>query len=183
MSYTDWQDIVEPTLKNKNELSILEFGLGDGTKYLLDNFKYVYSYELIDEKDYTLIDWYNQAEERFKSYSNWGSEVVMWQDIDFVDPGTEYTGIIPPELPNSLLSRINKLFSKYKFNAVLVDGGFHVRGDIANYILNNFPIEYVIIHDTNYNFYVDGYHRINLPENYETVKYTGGYGTYIFVKK
>lgn len=183
MSYTDWQDIVEPTIKNKNQLSILEFGLGDGTKYLLDNFKYVYSYELIDENDSTLIDWYNQAADKFKTYSNWGSEVVMWQDIGFIDPGPLYTGIIPPELPSGLLLRIDELFSKYKFNAVLVDGGFHVRGDIANYILNNFPIEYVIIHDINYNFYVDGYHRINLPENYETVKYTEGNGTYIFVKK
>ena len=40
MPYQDWIDIVEPTLENKSKLSILEFGLGEGTKYLLEKFKF-----------------------------------------------------------------------------------------------------------------------------------------------
>jgi hypothetical protein len=81
------------------------------------------------------------------------------------------------------LDRIDELFSEYKFDGVLVDGGYHVRGDIANYVLNKFKPKYVVIHDTNYNYEVDGYLRIILPDIYETVEYRVGEGTHIFVKK
>ena len=35
MAYTDWINIMDDFIPNKKELSILEFGLGDGTEYLL----------------------------------------------------------------------------------------------------------------------------------------------------
>ena len=81
------------------------------------------------------------------------------------------------------MQRIDNLFIEYNFEAVLIDGGYHVRGDIANYILNKHYPDFVIIHDTNFNYDVDGYNRIILPTNYETIKYTIGEGTYIFCKK
>ena len=175
MAYTDWIGIVEDTLDDKKDLSILEFGLGAGTEYLVNTFKRVYSYELIDQTDPTLIEWYNDCVERFKGYSNWDKEVVLWKDIEFEDYN--------PILPHKLTDRIDTLFNIYKFEAVLVDGGYHVRGDIANYILNKQSPKYVIIHDTVYNYDIDGYNRINLPTKYNTVKYEIGEGTHIFVKK
>lgn len=175
MPYTDWIDIVDVIISDKFEKNILEFGLGDGTQYLVDNFKFVYSHELIDQNDPTLIEWYNQAAQKFKSKQNWDSEVVFWEDISFID--------YDPNLPQQLLNRIDELFLKYKFDCVLVDGGYHVRGDIANYILNKHQPGFVVIHDTNYNYSIDGYNRIILPQTYETVKYTIGEGTHIFVKK
>lgn len=174
MAYTDWTEIVETTILEKDKLSILEFGLGDGTKYLVDNFKKVYSYEIIDDIDPTLAEWGAECAQKLSGYSNWEYEITNYSEIDFVDYDSN--------LSSKLLKRIDELFDKYKFEAVLVDGGYHVRGDIANYILNKFSTKYVVIHDTNYNYEVDGYGRINLPNNYSTVKYTEGEGTYIFVK-
>jgi hypothetical protein len=175
MAYTDWINIVDTTIDSEKYSSILEFGLGDGTEYLIKKFKSVYSYELIDESDPTLIEWYNGCVEKFKSYKNWNKEVVMWGDIGFIDYN--------PQLPKELLGRIDELFTLYNFNSVLVDGGYHVRGDIANYVLNKHKPQYVIIHDTNYNYDVDGYNRIQLPMEYDTIKYEVGEGTYIFTKK
>jgi hypothetical protein len=175
MPYTDWIDIVDPTILNKNELSILEFGLGEGTKYLLDNFKYVYSYELNDNAHPEYIEWWDLSNKSYGDYSNWGRELVWYNEIGFVDYN--------PNLPIQLTQRIDKLFNEYNFEVVLVDGVGHCRGDVANYILNKQAPKYVIIHDTNFNYDIDGYRRIVLPSNYEIVKYTGGEGTHIFVRK
>lgn len=175
MPYTDWTGITETTLVNKKEMSILEFGLGEGTKYLLDNFKFVYSYELNDNNHPEYIDWWYKSKDDYKHYKNWQSELVWYNDIGFVDYN--------PILPTKLTDKIDQLFSEYNFDAVLVDGVGHCRGDVANYILNKQAPNYVIIHDTNYNYDIDGYNRIKLPQQYETVVYTVGEGTHIFVKK
>lgn len=166
----DWQEIVEATIPAKKELSILEFGLGDGTEYLLDNFKFVFSHELI-RSDY----WYQKTVERFKDRTNWKHKLVLFDDIKFID--------YDPELPIALLNDIDSLVNKYKFDVIFIDGDYHVRGDIADYILNNHSPKYLIIHDTNYAWNEDGYDRINLPKEYNTVKSDVGEGTYIFVKK
>ena len=174
MAYTDWIDAVDVVLIDKSDLTILEFGLGDGTRYLVNTFKKVYSFEIIDDADPSLKQWSAQCIDNLQYCTNWEYEVTTYSEIDFVD----YT----PELSSKLLQRIDQLFRTYNFEAVLVDGGYHVRGDIANYILNKFHPKYVIIHDTNYNYEIDGYSRIHLPNNYTTFKYTQGEGTHIFIK-
>jgi hypothetical protein len=175
MPYTDWINIVESAIPNKEELSILEFGLGEGTKYLLEKFKYVYSYELINHDEPGLKFWYDESYALFNSNPKWGSELVMWNEIGFEDYN--------PDIPQGLTDRIDELFVKYNFDTILIDGGYHVRGDIANYILNKWNPSYVIIHDTNYAYEVDGYTRIKLPSTYETIEYKEGEGTHIFVNK
>lgn len=168
MAYTDWIELVESTIPNKTKLSVLEFGLGDGTKYLLDNFKFVYSHELMNTPK-----WYDYVVRKFSHYKNWKHELVLFKDIGFVDYN--------PNLPPVLLDSITKLFNKYKFDVVLIDGQYHVRGDIANFILNKFHPKYVVIHDINLAFEEDGYNRIKLPSKYKSVSSHLGEGTRIFI--
>jgi hypothetical protein len=175
MSYTDWTGAVEATIPERKQLKILEFGLGAGTKYLVDNFKYVYSYELIDERDHSLKEWAEISKNDYKYYTNWDVEVVNWSDINFKDYN--------PNLVSGLTDRIDMLFAEHNFEAVLVDGGYHVRGDIANYILNKFTPKYVLIHDTNFNYVVDGYERIQKPELFEIYNHTDGEGTHVYINK
>jgi hypothetical protein len=106
---------------------------------------------------------------------NWGRELVWYSDIGFEDYN--------PDLPAGLTDRIDSLFKLHEFEAVLVDGVGHCRGDVASYILNTHAPKYVVIHDTNFNYEVDGYGRISLPDTYETIKYFSGEGTHIFKKK
>jgi hypothetical protein len=173
MAYSDWIGAVEATIPNTKRLKMLEFGLGAGTKYLIDNFKYVYSYELIDERDHTLREWAEVSKKDYKDYTNWDVEVVNWSDIDFKD--------YDPNLTPGLTNRIDELFATYKFDTVLVDGGYHVRGDIANYILNKFAPKFLLIHDTNFNYIVDGYARIQAPNSYKIHNHAAGEGTHVYI--
>ncbi len=170
MSYTDWIGIVESSISNKQNLSILEFGLGEGTKYLLDNFRFVYSHELIDNPN-----WYHSTIQKLSQYKNWKHELILFDDIGFVD--------YDPNLPQVLLDGITKLFNEYKFDVVLIDGQYHVRGDIADFILNKFSPKYVIIHDINFAFKEDGYERIKVPAIYKSISSNVGEGTRIFIRK
>jgi hypothetical protein len=170
MPYTDWIELMDSSIENKKELSIIEFGLGDGTEYLLNNFKDVYSYELMDTSF-----WYEEIVPKFKLHENWKHKLVLWEEIGFKD--------YDQNLPNLLLSEINNLFDKHNFDVVFMDGGYHVRGDIVNYIINKFFPKYVVIHDINYTYEEDGYHRIILPDNYKIEKNTTGEGTIIFIKE
>jgi hypothetical protein len=170
MPYTDWINLVEKTIPNKKNLNIIEFGLGEGTKYLLDNFKTLYSYELMNKPD-----WYNQTVNKFSVYENWEHKLVLWNDIGFKDYDTN--------LPKELLDDIDLLFSNNNFDVVFMDGGYHVRGDIVDYIINKHYPKYIIIHDINFAFNEDGYHRIKTPSNYTIEKDTFGEGTMIFIKQ
>lgn len=169
MPYTDWTNIFDTDIPNKKELSIIEFGLGEGTEYLLKNFKFVYSYELINTRQ-----WYDYTINKFSEYKNWNHELILFDEVGFQDYN--------PNLPQVVLNNITNLFTKYKFDVAFIDGDYHVRGDIANFILNNFQPKYVAIHDVNFAFLEDGYDRINLPSNYTSVTSTIGEGTTIFKK-
>lgn len=170
MPYTDWIEAMDNFIPDKKNLSLIEFGLGDGTEYLLNNFKNVYSYELMNT-DY----WYNISVNKFSKFENWRHRLVLWRDINFVDDDTN--------LPKQLLDDIDDLFENNKYDVVFMDGGYHVRGDIVDVIINKFSPKYVVIHDTNFAFVADGYHRMNIPQNYSTEKSTNGEGTMIFIKQ
>jgi len=157
-------------IPNKKELSILEFGLGDGTEYLLKNFKSVYSYELMNTSS-----WYDNTVKKLSIHENWDHKLVLWNEINFRDYDTN--------LPPKLLSDIDNLFEKNNYDVVFMDGGYHVRGDIVNVIINKFFPKYIVIHDINFAFKEDGYERIVIPENYITEKNTIGEGSMIFIKK
>lgn len=170
MPYTDWIGIMDTQIQNKKDLSLIEFGLGGGTEYLLNNFKSVFSYELMD----TNI-WYEESVKQYSLNEHWSHKLVLWDEIGFKD--------YDPNLPQQLLSDIDDLFDKNNYDVVFMDGGYHVRGDIVNYIINKFYPKYIVIHDINLAFEEDGYHRINKPENYRTEKDLYGEGTMIFIKE
>jgi hypothetical protein len=170
MPYTDWIELMETAIPNKKELSIIEFGLGEGTEYLIKNFKDVYSYELMNTRN-----WYDYTVEKLSLNENWQHKLVLWSEIGFKDYDTS--------LPQRLLEDIDTLFSEKKYDVVFMDGGYHVRGDIVNVIINKFYPDYIVIHDINYAYEIDGYGRINLPKGYRTEKNTIGEGTMIFIKE
>ena len=165
--WTQWVDRNIPDMKNK---TVLEFGLGDSTEYLLQNFRSVYSHELAKE-DY----WYRFTTDKFKSYQNWEHELILWKEIGFVDYN--------PVLPDALKENIRKLLTDLKFDVILMDGGYHVRGDILDLIINEFLPEWVVFHDTFRAFEIDGYGRMNIPYCYERFETKEGEGTIILKRK
>jgi len=169
MPVMDWTEHMDRQISNKKEMSILEFGIGDGTEYLLDNFKFVFSHELQVD-----ANWYNIIASRLASRTNWEHKLVLWHEIGFEDYN--------PNIPKALTDDIDALFDKYRFDAVFIDGGYHIRGDIANYILHKHKPTFVIIHDITIAFEEDGYGRIDKPEEYAYEEFHTGEGTGIFYK-
>ena len=130
MPYTDWIELIEKEIPNKKDLSILEFGLGDGTEYLLKNFKNVYSYELMNTSN-----WYDITVKKYSDFTNWKHKLVLWNEIGFKDYDTN--------LPKSLLDDIDSLLKDDLYDVVFMDGGYHVRGDIVNVIINKFISKFI----------------------------------------
>lgn len=170
MPYTDWIEFVEETIVNKKTLNILEFGLGEGTNYLIKNFNKVFSYELMDDRS-----WFDKTVNILKENNNWGYKFIHFSEFGFLENS--------PILPEKLLEDIDNIITSETFDVIFMDGGYHNRGDIVNYIINKFYPKYVIIHDTNFAYKADGYDRIILPENYVTKTYSFGEGTTIFIKQ
>jgi hypothetical protein len=170
MPYTDWINTMNTHIIDKENLSIIEFGLGQGTEFLLKSFKSVFSYELMNTDK-----WYKETVKKLSSHKNWSHKLVLWSEIKFKDYDTN--------LPTELLYDIDKLFEKNNYDVVFMDGGYHVRGDIVNYIINKFFPKYIVIHDVNFAFNEDGYNRIFKPSNYNTETDSYGEGTTIFIKE
>ena len=174
--YTDWIPHVKNTIPNMGDLNILEFGIGKGTLWLCDNFKSTYSFELIDRLETELPKWFEDVKyEITKRGKDWGGELVFWDELSFVN--------FDPNISPYLKDKIDSIFSNKKIDVVFMDGGYHVRGDIVNYVINTHFPKYIIIHDTVLNYVVDGYHRIHTPESYEIYRYDIGLGTHIYKKK
>ena len=119
-------------------------------------------------------DWYNSTVQKFGLNENWKHKLVLWNEIGFKDYN--------PSLPSKLLKDIDNLFEETNYDVVFMDGGYHVRGDIVNIVINKFQPKFILIHDVNYAFEIDGYHRISVPENYVIKKDINGEGTMIFIK-
>jgi hypothetical protein len=169
MAYTDWIPTMD-SIKNKKNLSIIEFGLGDGTEFLINNFKNVHSFELADTKT-----WFDEANVKYANSKNWTCEFAHFDNYGFYD--------YMLNLPQALLDKLVDLFSQSKYDIVFMDGGYHNRGQIANFILNQFSPKAMIIHDINYAFQQDMYDQIIVPEDYSFVDDTNGEGTRIYYKQ
>lgn len=166
MPYTDWIPFVEQTIPEKTKLKLFEFGLGEGTKYLLESFKDVFSFELADSDS-----WYIDTIRSLSAMPNWRYEMAPFYHYDFYD--------YIPQIPDLLRNKINSLFRE-KFDVVFMDGGYHNRGQIANYVLNTFKPKYLIIHDINFAFKEDMYDQIVVPDGYDYLDYNEGEGTRIY---
>lgn len=178
-AYTDWIPVFDANIKNKKDKVILEFGIGAGTKYLIDTFKEVYSFEFIPKDNITALHWYNVTVEQNKENKNWSFELQHFEDFNF----TDIMGMLGDKsiLPETLLSYIDGLIEKTNPNVIFMDGGFHTgRGLILNYILNKYNIETLIIHDAK-DVKAYGYDLIEDVNNkYSNITYTIGQHTKIY---
>jgi len=139
--YLDWQLIVN-SIENSKDLTILEFGCGEGTSYLLNNFKHVYSYET-NSRD---IDgtWFKYTSDQ-NSNKNW----TGYFDNSFPDIHVD-TNRFKMQVLNTIdISPIDVLF---------VDPGFAERAECLLHFANLLHFKYIFVHDTekDHNLYIIG---------------------------
>jgi hypothetical protein len=130
--YLDWFPIID-SIDNHKNLVILELGCGRGTLYLLDKFKYVYSYET-NSRD---IDgnWFKSTYKQCKD-KNW----TGYFDSNY--PGIK---INVNEFKNSVLSTVDISL----IDVLFIDPGFADRAKCAVEFTKLLHFKYIFVHDTN----------------------------------
>lgn len=166
--FTDWQLTVDQ-IPNKDKMTIVELGWGQGTYYLLENFKQVISIEL---SRYTYP--YTQLENH--SYIELTPNIkTFYKDNVLIETRGETRPKFEKEIANYMTE-----IKKHKAEVIFVDFGFHFRGEVVQELINLNQHQYIIFHDTNFPYY--GYDRLDY-KNY-SLKFIdrNGQGTIILSK-
>lgn len=183
----DWHIYFKEIFKQTKINNFLEFGLGHGTEFLLDNCENVKSVE-ISLGEYNKY-WYDLCLEKYSIYKNWSvSYIDAPEEIKKSNQDAQekrYPLKDNKHIP--ILKNIVKPFLNENWDMIFVDAGFHNRGDLVNLCFQHAPI--IAAHDTSRdenrilkNIY--GYNIVNIPSNYEEYHFEDTYmGTTIWIRK
>ena len=165
----DWVPYFNTIFNTVQIDSVLEFGLGAGTKFLCDYVKDVVSVEL-SLGDYNL-EWTEKTKEQLKEYDNWKLNYIQVPD-EIIASNQDAIDNRYPLKDTSYLPVLEGLVSEFltqkEYDIIFIDPGIHNRGDIVNMAFGHAPI--VAAHDTDRtgrvleNIY--GYNIVTPPENY-----------------
>ena len=185
-STQDWHFYFAEIFKNQKISSMLEFGLGVGTEFLLDHCDNVTSVEL-SAGNYNR-EWHDKTVEDLKEYKNWNCYYVdLPQDIKDANERAQQLRFPLDDI--KYLDSLKKITSKYlkkKYDMIFVDAGIHTRGDLVNLSFGKADI--IAAHDTSRKTYrilenVYGYNIVNVPDDYTEVHYECTYmGTTLWIK-
>ena len=147
MSITDWTLSIKKHVTDPQNKIILEFGLGAGTKFLLDNFKYVYSYECAKDRK-----WYDICNTEYGSHPRLWKP--MFKQLQVFDGLLEKTLAIEKNRnTNRTCDGVNQLVSDLcnqvnldTVDVVLVDPGFYHRAELASQMMKR-GVPIVVCHD------------------------------------
>ena len=183
----DWNFYLSEIFREVKIDSILEFGLGVGTEFLLDNCNNLFSIEL-SIGDFNL-EWYNNTVNNLNGFKNWKHQYIEVPD-DIKDANDRAQKYRFPLKDVKYLDTLKKITDPYLddkyYNIIFVDAGIHTRGDLVNLAFNKSDI--IVAHDTSRdnnrilkNIY--GYNIINVPSNYTEIHYEDTYmGTTLWIK-
>ncbi|MES2122830.1 MAG: hypothetical protein V4492_08665 [Chlamydiota bacterium] len=163
--------------------ALLEFGLGHGTKALLERCGHVTSVELL--LSHQTREWADQTAELCRGYHNWN--LVVQRAPPSFDSADRYSREwYDPSRFDSMyrldLKRIcDELFSQKNYDVGFVDPGFHFRGDVVKELFDRVPI--IVAHDTSSAHDIYGWNRIYTPSNYERIEFPEGQGTTMWIDK
>lgn len=185
MSYTDWIPVLE-ILQDKKQLSILEFGIGAGTKALVNNFEKVFSLEILNDRE-----WFDKTVEQLKDYKNYRAEYIDAPELfaahtEFTKSakptprGNNFQSERPAKLLLEILENSKSLVNYGEYDGFFVDAGVYLRGEIVNFVLQ-FKPKFVLVHDTN-GFDDYGYNLVDTDE-YAYFGFQTGDGTGLFWRK
>lgn len=177
------QDI-DKIFKHTSIQSVLEFGLGYGTKYFLDRCQEVNSIEIILSDQSS--EWYDDTLRLFKNYSNWKPQLIHGSQFLYEANLKSYRDCLDPALYDAtyileLKDLCENLCKDKEYDLIFVDPGFHMRGDLVNELFDKTPI--IVADDTNYGHQTYGWWKINTPYNYEKIEFKERGGTTFWIRK
>ena len=182
----DWHHYIKIIFNNYKVNKLLEFGLGNGTEYLLDNAGIVMSVEIslgeFNKK------WHDQCVKKYASYKNW--KPVYMEAGSGIREGHEKI------TKNGELGNYDKHMIELRkavdscgtgWDMIFVDPGIGLRGDLVNLAFGRAPI--IVAHDSTRDVKrikagVYGYDRVVIPGNYEEIHFEDTYcGTTVWVDR
>ncbi len=166
--YIDWQPIVAQ-MEKSNELTILELGCGAGTAFLIDNFKYVYSYET-NTRDVT-GRWFELTKQQHQNKN--------WKGFFDTTLGPNHTVDI-----STLIHNIKNNINLDLIDVVFVDPGFRNRAECVLEFARMNKFQYIFTHDTSVDSNVYGWKLLeHMPTTYKICsRITSGQGTTLWKK-
>ena len=165
--FIDWQ-LAFDNIPDKDQMTVIELGWGEGTKYLLKEFKKVISIELSRYTyPYTQIENHTYIELQPEQNTLTKDDVLI-----------ETLGKDRPEF-QSEIKKLMAEIKKHKADFIFVDFGFHFRGEVVQKLIDLNKYAFIAYHDTNFPYY--GYDKINY-KNYIKQEYKKGQGTIILTK-
>lgn len=163
---------------------VLEFGEGEGTKYLLEKTSFVCSVEVIVSGDH--YRWADKCKELYKTYKEekrWKQVIItcgeILKEVDIKCQKGVQTELIEYE---DYLKDILKISMEYgPYDMAFVDYGIHMRADMVNLLFNQ--VDIICAHDTGVSPEMYGWNRILPPNNYKKQKFKSEYlGTTFWIR-
>jgi len=184
--YTNHVKLFKDIFKNYKVENFLEFGIGYGTKFFIDNCTSVTSIELlIPIIKSKCIPWYNHCKELYKNKKNWNGHTHM------CEAGIIHGHILStrdqnlPPLPKYSLLEIKEIANKYAkkniYDVIFIDCGIGCRSDIVNEMFNRANI--IVAHDTQALDSTYGWNRLKSPKNYCCLKSIDHPSTSIWINR
>lgn len=182
--YTDHVQHFQKLFQHTSINSVLEFGVGYGTKYLLEHCGKVTSCEIVlpDQTAY----WFYHTSDLLGEHPNWTpilkygnlsmQKANLFSVYNHKDPALDDAAYIL-----EIKEICDDLFKDEQFEMAFVDPGFHMRGDLVNELFDRVAI--IVAHDTNVAPDIYGWNKIYTPSNYEKISFTEGQGVTIWIHK
>ena len=123
--WSDWRSAVD-IISNTKEKNIVELGLGLGTKYLLERFKYVYSFEVVNNNE-----WYSKSVDDYKGFVNWSSQFYFMHYFGLDEADKKLLDSQGDVRDTSVLVKYFKYLEDFigpaldTMDVALIDPGFH----------------------------------------------------------
>ena len=182
----DWHHYMEIVFKEYKVGRLLEFGLGEGTEYLLDNAGEVVSVEIsLGEFN---RGWHDRCVEKYAGYKNWG--------VKYIEAGEGIRGGHEKITREGGLGDYGDHMMELRkivdgcgagWDLIFVDPGIGLRGDLVNMVFGRAGV--IVGHDSSRDGKrvrkgVYGYDRVLVPGNYEEIHFEDTYcGTTVWVDR
>jgi len=178
---TDHVQHFKKLFSQKRFKNVLEFGMGYGTKYLIDNCDKITSIEFVLTKEH--LEWFKICENLYKNYNSWEIKKLETPqsliDADFEarrKDGHEVFSYL-----KDLKRIVYENVSNNTYDLIFVDTGFHPRADIINLLFGRTKV--IVAHDTNARSGRYGWRRIHVPTDYVQVDMKEGSGVSVWIHK
>ena len=182
--YTDHVRVFEKIFSTVKVHNFLEFGMGIGTKFFLDNCDRVVSVELvIKSREKDILPWLPHCTKLYSSYNNWVPGVMsMSEKCDRASCIAQKYKHAPLEEAAECFKEIDflceGLCAHQKFDVAFVDPGIFLRGDLVRALFGR--VDIIVAHDSNDTRY--GYCKAE-DERYVKIVDKRGQGTTVWINK